>query len=367
MPEKSLVESLVSGNNMLKDALESHQQMINTLPELVGDRISQEVILGIKPVKEEINQLTSDVGKRISTLTTELGQSHQDLSDTLLTINTEGYLSDWIGSLKETVTPLENATRAIEVHYVTAESLLNQSREFTTQWAGNWQNIAGKFSTFTEEFTRWASSETTHMRDIEHRIMNRLEEEAESKYLIAESLNGLQKAKTQLLESGVELNESMNKINSHMLELKAFIENTQNQHSELLHHQREFQTAFQTWQTNIQDQTEVIQNTTADFVKNVESDLNTILTCVKEKINELVTDYQQLHKAREQQLDLLINKMTSSYDADAVLVTKQRQLVDTIEKIVNLLPNRNVQLISLVVQLLILILVAVYVLPPLLR
>ncbi|MDJ0841053.1 MAG: hypothetical protein QNK37_31365 [Acidobacteriota bacterium] len=350
IPKKDLVRNITDSSRALTNALEEERKMLAALPTLISERVASEITNGINPLSLSIERSASVTNKQVHQLTVAFRESHEHFHQLLLTVSDEGHFREWIGAFRETVAPLETATRAIENNYSTAESLLKETTRFVSQWAGHWEKVEGNFNRFSNEFSRWSAAETTHAKDIEHRIMNRLEEVSETRHQINKSLNELQSARTKLMDSNRELSNSVSSMSRRMNELCTLNENLQARQHELFEQQTNFQTGFNEWQMEIQTRGRNTQTQLANFLTQTEQAVNGMLSRIEEALDRLTRGYQQLHKQREEQLNNLITRMSAANQSQAQILKRQEQLISRVDRAFKHMPNRPLQISGFVIQ-----------------
>ncbi len=187
VPDRSLVERLAGLQESLARSLDAQRQAVEQLPRQVAGAVSGE----IRPLAESLQR------------------SHDHFSAAVLTLDQEGSLSEWVGGIRDAVQPLQAVSAAVERHYETAGKVLHTTSGLVEQWASQREAVVHAFEAFAETVERSSAAETTHLRDIEHRVMNRLEEVAETNANVAHSLSELQVASRQAAETQTGLGRSV--------------------------------------------------------------------------------------------------------------------------------------------------------------
>ena len=121
LKSNNLLSKLGQSQSDVADAIQSYKTVVDSLPRRVSQDLSREVRDGIDPTRQELEKLSNRVNKSTEDFIDLLEASHSSLIKTLATVNVDGALSDWVGSLRETIDPLQAATSALESHYETSE------------------------------------------------------------------------------------------------------------------------------------------------------------------------------------------------------------------------------------------------------
>ena len=164
--------------NALRQTIETQRQATEKLPDQLAGRVAGEVSRGLEPLHASVGQLTKEHRQAMGQLTQTLSGSHQHLNQVLLALDRNGSLGEWVTSFRDTTEPFQLATQALTQHYETGGKLLATTGELVRQWSDQREAVQVAFRSFSETVERSQAAETTHLRDIEHRVMNRLEEVA---------------------------------------------------------------------------------------------------------------------------------------------------------------------------------------------
>src|SRR6185369_6909983 len=140
--------------------------------------------------------------KASQALSEELARSHEGFTRAVLTLNHDGSLSEWVGGFREAVQPLVSVSSAVEHHYDTAGQVLRTTGALVEQWAAQKEAVVGAFEKFKESVDLSAAHEVRHLRDLEQRVMDRLEEVAETNANVARSVERTVQQVTEVVEIG---------------------------------------------------------------------------------------------------------------------------------------------------------------------
>jgi len=212
IPKKSLVEKINTNSSELSASIATNTKVAQTLPELISHHVSSEVSLGLMPFGQEIRKLNEHTNISIDNLIDKLSQDHKLFAQALTTLNSEGYLTEWVDNFREVVEPLQKTSAALEDHYNTSQQVLKTVQALVVELAGVRTTAESSFERITTVVEHWEATENTHMRDIENRIMARLEEVADINDRVGNGLLEQQTATTQLLASNTQLNNSVREV-----------------------------------------------------------------------------------------------------------------------------------------------------------
>ncbi len=176
----------------LSQALDAQRRTTEQLPELVSGAVASEVKVGLTPLQSELRGMSKTQQGALGQVSNALAQSHNHFTRAVMTLNHDGSLSEWVTSLHDTAEPFQKAATTLVQHSETTRQILSSTGELVRECAGQRQAVERAFTHFSDMVERSATEETVSLRDIEHRVMQRLEEVAETNSLVAQSLSELQ-------------------------------------------------------------------------------------------------------------------------------------------------------------------------------
>jgi len=325
-------------------ALDAQRQTTEKLPALVAEKVAGQVEVGLDPLKGEIGRLSEAQQAALGEISEALARSHNHFSQAVLTLNQDGSLSEWVSSLRDTAEPFQKATSSLELHYQTARQLLGSTGELVSQWASQREAVEGAFQHFSAMVERSAAAETTHLRDIEHRVMQRLEEVASTNTTVSQALSELQTTSRNTMASHQNLAQSVQDTVLKVGELADLGQRTQEQHHELVRAQKGVQQGFDAWRQQM-------ERGVAEFQRKLEELPTRVATSLEEKTRTTIEGIQNLGQqlgdaqaTHAQQLTDLRQKQEAVIETQTRLVRRQETLVGEVEEWITQLPTRTVQI-----------------------
>jgi DNA repair exonuclease SbcCD ATPase subunit len=289
---KSVLNGVKDANIALADSLRTHREVVEKLPDRVSQNVSKEVRDGIDPTRKELENLSKEVSTSTKNLIQSLSESHNVIVKTLTTINTDGSLTEWVESLRETIEPLQSATSALEQHYQTSEKLLDKTGELILQWTTQRQVVENAFTKFSSIMEEWAVKETTHLRDIEPRIMERLKEVASTNDLLAQGFSQLQSSQTKMSDVQQELSESVKRVSEKLWEVIDSAKQNQTGHQELIRNQKSLQDQLKTLQIEMQTHTKQLENQTYEMWNKLKTFQEEFIQIVQTSYNSMAARFK---------------------------------------------------------------------------
>lgn len=344
LPDRALVEQLTGLQESLREAVDAQRTAVQELPGKFSGAVSTEVRGGLDPARKEMESLAL----QSRNLSEALARSHDHLSQAVLTLNQDGSLGEWVGGFREAVQPLQSVSSAIERHYETAGHVLRTTSGLVEQWAAQREAVVQAFQSFSVTVERSAAAETTHLRDIENRLMNRLEEVAETNATVAKALSELQTAGRHALETSTDLTSSVEKTRQQIAELIELGRQTQVQHHELIRLQQQLQKDFGEWDRRTGQQLAVLHESIGKIAQGTTEALETLRKETQQAVAYLASLLQKLHQSQVQAIqDLHKAQQTAAAQQEAV-ARRQSEIVDRVEGLLAELPTRRDQRLSLI-------------------
>lgn len=325
LPDKGLVDRLVETQGALTQSIEAQRRAVQELPRNVAGTVAAE----IKPLSESLER------------------SHDHFSRAVLTLDADGSLGEWVGGIREAVEPLQAVSTAIERHYDTAGQVLRTTCGLVEQWAGQREAVVHAFQRFAETVERSAAAETTHLRDIEHRVMNRLEEVAETNAAVAHSLSELQTASRNTLETQAGLARSVEATVQRTSELIDLGKQTQTQHHELIRSQQAVQKDLGRWQQEADQGLKKLHESVGQIAEATSQSLGQTRQELARSISALQGLLQQFHQSHGQALAQLQARQEAAARREEEIARKQEGLIAEVRKVLEGLPARRFQLVSM--------------------
>lgn len=328
----------------LGQALDAQRQATQQLPGIVAGTVANEVQSGLAPVQGELAALSKTQQQALGQVSTALSQSHDHFTRAVMTLDHDGSLSEWVGSLRDTTEPFQKATTTLVQHSETTRQILSTAGELVRECAGQRQAVETAFKHFSEMVERSATEETVHLRDIEHRVMQRLEEVAETNTMVSQSLSELQTTHRSHLAAQQNLAQAVEDTVGQVGELIDLGHQTQQQHHELVRTQQEVQRGFSAWREDM-DQglarfQKRLEETPARVAANVERSTRETLDGIRQ-IGGEIREHQQQNAAA---LERVRQQQDAVVQAQAQLVRRQEVLMDEAESWMERLSARGLQL-----------------------
>lgn len=325
LPDKGLVDRLVETQGALTQSIEAQRKAVQELPRTVAGTVAAEV----KPLSES------------------LARSHDHFSRAVLTLDQDGSLGEWVGGIREAVEPLQAVSTAIERHYDTAGQVLRTTSGLVEQWASQREAVVHAFQRFAETVERSAAAETTHLRDIEHRIMNRLEEVAETNAAVAHSLSELQTASRNTLETQAGLARSVEATVQRTSELIDLGKQTQTQHHELIRSQQAAQKELGRWQKDADQGLKKLHESVGQIAEATSQSLGQTRQELSRSISALQALLQEFHQSHGKALAQLQARQEAAARREEEIAQKQEGLIADVRRMLEGLPVRRFQLVSM--------------------
>jgi regulator of sigma D len=344
LPDRALVEQLTSLQKSLRESVDAQRTAVQELPRTISGVVSTEVRGGLDPARKEIASLAQES----RSLSQALARSHDHLSQAVLTLNQDGTLGEWVGGFREAVEPLQSVSSAIERHYETAGQVLQTTSGLVEQWAAQREAVVQAFQKFSLTVERSAAAETTHLRDIENRLMNRLEEVAETNATVAKALSELQTAGRNALETSADLTSSVEKTRQQIAELLDLGRQTQTQHLELIRLQQQVQKDFGEWDRRTGQQMTELHNSIGQIARSSTEALNALHKGTQQAVNSLAALLQKLHESQTQAIQELHKAQEAAAARQDATARRQSEIVDQVRSLLAGLPTRRDQRLSLI-------------------
>lgn len=344
LPDRALVEQLTDLQKSLTEAVDAQRTAVQELPRKISGAVSTEVRGGLDPARKEMESLAL----QSRNLSEALARSHDHLSEAVLTLNQDGSLGEWVGGFREVVQPLQSVSSAIERHYETAGHVLRTTSGLVEQWAAQREAVVQAFQSFSVTVERSAAAETTHLRDIENRLMNRLEEVAETNATVAKALSELQTAGRHALETSTDLTSAVEKTRQQIAELIELGRQTQIQHHELIRLQQQVQKDFGEWDRRTGQQLTVLHESIGKIARSSTEALETLHKGTQQAVASLTALLQKLHQSQTQAIQDLHKAQEAAAIQQEATARRQSEMVDRVQGLLAELPTRRDQRLSLI-------------------
>ncbi len=333
--------------NQLRQAIAAQQQATDGLPDRLASRVAGEVRQGLAPVQAAVGQLTRENQQAMGQLAETLSGSHAHLNQVLMALDHDGGLGEWVTSFRETTEPFQLATDALTQHYETGGKLLSTTGELVRQWADQREAVQVAFRSFSDMVERSQAAETTHLRDIEHRVMNRLEEVAETNTTVSHALSELQTASRRTQEAHESLSETVRSTVDKVGELIDLGRQTQAQHHELIRGQEAVQKRFTGWHADMEERI-------GRFQRHLEETPVRIGRAFQETTQKAVASFaaagqklERFHAGHAQAIEATTRRQAAVAEQQAQLLEAQGRALADAERRAGLMPTRNLQIATL--------------------
>jgi hypothetical protein len=327
----------------LRQAIAAQQEATRRLPDELAKRVAAEVGSGIKPLEAAFSRLAETNHAALGQLSGRLEASHERLGQVLAGLDRAGGLGEWVTSFRDCAEPFQLAAQSLETHYETSGRLLSTTGELVTQLAGHREAVEHAFLTFSEAVTRSQAAETTHLRDIEHRVMNRLEEVAEIQNLVAQALSELQTASRRTQEAHESLAETVRATVEKVNELLDAGRQTQSQHHELIRAQEGLQKRFATWHSGLEECIQRFQQNLEQLPVRVGQALQQATQQALAAIETLGHKLERFHEQHARALDAVAQRQAAVSEDQARLLERQERLLAETKRQAALAPIRTLQ------------------------
>lgn len=316
----------------LRQAIAAQHQLAEQLPAQISSRVAGEVRGGLEPVKGSIDRL----GQTLST-------SHEHLNQVLAALDQEGELGEWVVGFRETAQPFRLAAETLDHHYQTNTQLLSTAGTLVQDWAQQREAVLEAFRGFSAMVERSQAAETTHLRDIEHRVMQRLEEVAASSATTAHNLSELQTSGRRMQEAHESLAQTVETTVGKVSELIDLGHQTQAQHHELIRAQEGVQKRFEKWHADIDERIARFLRDLEQTPARVGAALEKTVQPASTAIAALGQKLESFHREHAEAIEALVRKQDAVHERQTQLVAAQQRALDAAKSQLALLPSRQLQ------------------------
>lgn len=316
----------------LRQAITAQHQLAEQLPVQIASRVAGEVRNGLVPVKGAIESLGQT-----------LAESHERLNQVLASLDREGELGEWVVGFRETAQPFQLAAETLAHHYQTNTQLLNTAGTLVQDWGVQREAVQKAFFDFSAMVERSQAAEITHLRDIEHRIMQRLEEVAESSATAAHNLSELQTSGRRMQEAHESLGQTVETTVGKVSELLDLGRQTQTQHHELIRAQESVQKYFEKWHVEIDERIGRFLHGLEQAPARVGATLEATLLPAANAIGELGKKLEGFHRQHSESLAAMVRQQNTVNERQAKLVEAQQRMLESTQRQLGLLPSRQLQ------------------------
>jgi DNA repair exonuclease SbcCD ATPase subunit len=268
--------------------------------------------------------------------TTDLSARHEELSAVVTTVNGDGSLGEWIAALRTTVEPIVHTSSSLGEHFDTTRSLVKTTGELVTEWAEQRKNVEREAKRLTDTMVGWAAQETAHAREVESRILKRLEEVSAIDANVAKGLARLETVDVRLAEAQTDLNHALR---TTLDENRGLVKNIQ----DLIVEYRLSQQRFTKLQAELQERVLAFQKQSETMLADTRKSVDSLVAGVDRSVRTIADDLQRTHKSQEK----------SAQDILALheqLAVQQRRYVDQQQSLLEQFDTRLANVPSLILQ-----------------
>jgi uncharacterized protein YoxC len=140
-----------------------------------------------------------------------LTASADRLARAFTTLDQDGKLSEWVDVFREAIGPLQRSAAEVEQNHGLMRQMLATTAQLLQDWTAQREQIQQALVRLSDMMERSLSEEATHARDIEHRIMARLEEVQRSDQLVASTVSKLEIVRTRYDDLVEQVRENIRK------------------------------------------------------------------------------------------------------------------------------------------------------------
>lgn len=323
---------LTKTSSALSSTIDAHKEVVQELPALVGAKVSSQVECGLRPFSQELQTLNGRTITSLKELQSKLGQDHHLFSQALLTLNSQGDLSEWVNKFREVIEPLQKTSTSLEQHYQTSQGILRTVQSVVVEFSGIRKSAESSFERITTVVEHWEASQSTHMRDIENRILSRLEEVADIQDKVANGLSEQQVATAKLSASNDELCRSVKQVNEvvgGMRDLNLKIDDNYRQSFNQIS-QKSDEMVVQV--SNLRQQADHWLKRVAGAVERWEKDENTHMRTIESRVMERLKEVANTHKQIGEELTALQHASNKVLEGQSQMQKSTEHVVKAIEQ-----------------------------------
>jgi hypothetical protein len=336
LPDRALVEQLSSSQVALTASIEAQRKITQDLPRTVSSTIASEVRGGLVPFQKASEALSG-----------ELARSHDGFTRAVLTLNHDGSLSEWVGGFREAMQPLVTVSTAVEHHYETAGQILRTTGELVEQWAAQKEAVVSAFDKFREAVDVSAAHEVRHLRDLEQRVMERLEEVAETNANVASGLSELQVSGRNALETNADLARAVERTAQQVGEVVEIGRQTQSQHHELIRAQQQAQKDAAEWQKQAEQGLTRLQTGIGQISAGTNAALEALRKETQATLTALEGQLAGFHRQHAKAVQDLSARQEAVAKVQEALAEREQELLGEASLLLRSLPTRRNQVATL--------------------
>lgn len=268
-----------------------------------------------------------------------MARSADVLSQTVHTINGDGHLGEWVVGFQTVMEPIQRAAVDLGGQSQAMGQVLHTTGRLFEEWAGQKQAVQRSFEQLSQILDRFTAQEVTHLRDIEHRIMARLEEEAETKHQLVASFSHMETSVNRTADLIGQVQDQTQRTRELLVQVRPVLEVGQR----ALREQHVILEHFKTWQrefgTGIAEFQAALGRAPTEVSSALEKGLQPVLAHVR-AISEAAT---QSHKAHAAQLQQLGAAQATELAAQNRVLSQQQELLEAASTRMASLPTRQSQ------------------------
>src|SRR6185369_9214243 len=285
--------------------------------------------------------------KASQALSEELARSHEGFTRAVLTLNHDGSLSEWVGGFREAVQPLVSVSSAVEHHYDTAGQVLRTTGALVEQWAAQKEAVVGAFEKFKESVDLSAAHEVRHLRDLEQRVMDRLEEVAETNANVANGLSELQVSGRNALETNADLARSVERTVQQVTEVVEIGRQTQSQHHEVIRAQQQAQKDMAGWHKQAEQGLATLQENIGRITAGTGAALESLRQETQKALTALCVQLEGFHREHVKAVQDLRARQEAVAKVQEDLAGREGALLTEASRMLQSLPARRYQIVTL--------------------
>lgn len=331
----------------LRQAIAAQDETARRLPGEIAEQVAGELASGVQPLEAAFEGLAGTNQAALGRLGERLEASHQRFGEVVATLDHNGGLGEWVTSFRDAAEPFQLAASSLSNHFETGGRLLSTTGELVSQLAVHRDAVEHAFASFSEAVTRSQAAETTHLRDIEHRVMNRLEEVAEIQNLVAQALSELQTASRRTQEAHESLAESVRSTVEKVGELLDTGRQIQNRHHELIRAQEDLQRRFDRWHSGLEERIQLFQQNLEQLPVRVGETLQRSTHQALAAIEGLGGKLESFHGEHARAVDAVTRRQAAAGEDQARLLKRHESFLEHAARQAALAPSRKLQFATL--------------------
>lgn len=347
LPNRALVEAMTSGQRELIAAIAAHQAAVDKLPAQMSAVVAAQVGAGLSGLVHEIEALHQGMLTETQRFVTGLAATTEALNKVLATLGDQGHLEDWVTALRESVAPFQQATASLNTQLSLTGEMLASLGQLAGQGANQEKKIGESFAQLTALLDRWSAAEMSHLRDIENRLLSRLEEVSATNNQVADALAVLKSASTRTLEAQQNLARSVQAMVGVARETLDLSRGVQTEHKGLLDAQRAAQDQIAQRQEGLDRHAQGFQLQMEALGQGVRTTLDGIVTTTARSVDVMRSELSTFHTSHQDALTQLDRRHAELRGAQGDLLSRMGTLVEQGARTLGSVPSRQNQTLLL--------------------